>query len=64
MAGQSPRPIAVSSLTAIPKAPSPEKPTTGTSGQPIFAPTTDGSPYPHGPNNPGAKYFRPSSKLG
>ena len=37
-------PIAVSSFTAIPKAPSPENPTTGTSGQPIFAPTTDGSP--------------------
>ena len=28
----------------IPKAPSPEKPTTGVSGQPILAPKTDGKP--------------------
>ena len=32
MAGHSGRPMAVSSLTAMPKAPSPAKPTTGTSG--------------------------------
>ena len=28
----------------LPKAPSPEKPTTGVSGQPILAPKTDGKP--------------------
>ena len=48
----------------IPNAPSPAKPTTGILGQPILAPRTDGNPYPHGPNNPGARYFLPSSKVG
>ena len=48
----------------IPKAPSPAKPITGVSGHPIFAPKIDGKPYPQGPNNPGAKYFLPFSKVG
>ena len=48
----------------IPNAPSPAKPTTGVSGQPIFAPNTEGKPYPHGPKRPGAKYFLPFSKVG
>ena len=42
--GQSPRPIAVSSFIEMPKAPSPAKPTTGTSGQAILAPTIAGKP--------------------
>ena len=42
--GHSPRPIAVISFMAMPKAPSPAKPTTGVSGQPILAPTIDGKP--------------------
>ena len=48
----------------MPKAPSPAKPTTGVSGQPILAPKIDGKPYPQGPNKPGAKYFLPFSKVG
>ena len=40
------------------------KPITGVSGQPIFAPSIDGKPYPQGPNKPGAKYFLPFSKVG
>merc|ERR1712072_36665 len=63
-AGHSFRPHAVSSFIEIPKAPSPAKPTTGTFGLPIFAPIMDGKPYPQGPYKPGAKYFRPLSKLG
>ena len=34
------------------------------SGHPIFAPKTEGKPYPHGPNKPGAKYFLPCSNVG
>ena len=30
----------------------------------IFAPKIAGKPYPQGPNNPGAKYFLPFSKVG
>ncbi len=37
----------------IPNAPSPAKPITGVSGQPILAPNIEGKPYPHGPNNLG-----------
>ena len=48
----------------IPKAPSPANPTTGVSGQPIFAPSMAGKPYPQGPNKPGAKYFLGFSKVG
>ena len=48
----------------MPNAPSPAKPITGVSGQPIFAPKIEGKPYPHGPNNPGAKYFLPFSNVG
>jgi hypothetical protein len=48
----------------MPKAPSPAKPITGVSGQPIFAPKIEGNPYPQGPNNPGAKYFLPFSNVG
>ena len=48
----------------IPKAPSPAKPITGTSGHPIFAPRIAGKPYPQGPKSPGAKYFLPFSKVG
>ncbi len=44
IAGQPSRPIDVISFIEMPKAPSPAKPTTGTSGQPILAPTIDGKP--------------------
>ena len=44
IAGHPLRPIAVSSAEAMPKAPSPAKPTTGVSGQAILAPTIDGRP--------------------
>ena len=54
----------VISLILIPNAPSPANPTTGVSGQPIFAPITEGKPYPQGPNKPGAKYFLPFSNEG
>ena len=43
-AGQPSRPIDVISFIEMPKAPSPAKPTTGVSGQPIFAPTIEGKP--------------------
>ena len=48
----------------MPNAPSPANPTTGMLGHPILAPKTEGKPYPHGPNRPGARYFLPSSKVG
>ena len=38
--------------------------TTGVSGLPILAPMIVGKPEPHGPNRPGARYFRPFSKVG
>ena len=44
IAGHSSRPQAVISFIEIPNAPSPAKPTTGTSGQPIFAPMIAGKP--------------------
>ncbi|MNT96196.1 hypothetical protein D3C72_2382310 [compost metagenome] len=42
--GQPARPMEVISFIEMPKAPSPAKPITGTSGQPILAPTIDGKP--------------------
>ena len=57
IAGHSLRPIAVSSVTAIPKAPSPAKPTTGVSGQPILAPTIDGRPIAAGPEKTRRQVF-------
>ena len=44
IAGHSSRPQVVISFMEIPNAPSPAKPTTGTSGQPILAPRMDGKP--------------------
>ena len=44
IAGHSSRPIADISFIEMPKAPSPAKPTTGTSRRPIFAPMIDGRP--------------------
>ena len=64
MLGHSLRLHDVISLILIPNAPSPANPTTGVSGQPIFAPKIEGKPYPQGPNRPGAKYFLPFSKAG
>ena len=64
MAGHSSLAQELISFILIPKAPSPAKPITGVSGQPIFAPKIDGKPYPQGPNKPGAKYFLGFSKVG
>ncbi|GIS12500.1 MAG: hypothetical protein CM15mP115_16510 [Alphaproteobacteria bacterium] len=44
MPGHSSRPIDDISFIEMPKAPSPAKPTTGTSGQPILAPMIEGKP--------------------
>ena len=64
MAGHSSLAQEVISFILMPNAPSPANPTTGMLGHPILAPRTDGKPYPHGPNRPGARYFLPSSKVG